>query len=105
MALAAAQPATSPELGYRPRASATRPFLGRRLLERRRGRHPVRFPRGRSTFEKSGGLLDDRGSTGCPCRGLTPRATVSLSPTEHAPSAEQSQWFAKEVYAHNGQLK
>ena len=30
---------------------------------------------------------------------------MSLSPTEHAPSAEQSQWFAKEVYAHNGQLK
>jgi RNA polymerase sigma-70 factor (ECF subfamily) len=30
---------------------------------------------------------------------------VSLSPTERAPDAEQSRWFADEVHSHDGQLK
>lgn len=31
--------------------------------------------------------------------------TVSLSPIERVPNAEQSRWFADEVHSHDGQLK
>jgi len=30
---------------------------------------------------------------------------VSLTPTEQAPSSEQSRWFTEQVHAHDGQLK
>ena len=63
------------------------------------------LPRIKSTFDEIQWTFERPGSNRLSLSWPDPRATVSPTPTEQAPRAEQSQWFAKEVYAHNGQLK
>jgi len=65
----------------------------------------ARLPRIKSTFDGIQWTFKRPGSNRLSLSRLDPRATVSPTPTEQTPRAEQSQWFAREVYSYEGRLK